>query len=398
MTTLLDKLEKAPADPLLGVMAAARADTRPDKIDLGVGIYKNSEGETPVMAAVKEAERILIEEETTKAYEGPHGNPLYCDQVGKMILGELTDRHTVFATPGGSGGLSIGMQLAKVASPGARLFVSQPNWPNHVGIGKAVGYDIHTFDWVSSSDGTPDMERVKAGLADARAGDVVLLQGPCHNPTGTDFSPAQWSEISSFLGGKGVLPFIDVAYQGFGVGLEEDIAPIRDFLAALPEAIVTYSCSKNFGLYRERTGALVLQAPSADALDAARGQAAGIIRTSYSMPPAHGPAVVATILSRPALREKWLAELDEMRGRLNFIRENFASALVRETNSDSFARIAHEKGMFATLPFKKGGVEAIREAHAIYMPGSGRVNIAGLSEDRIDEIARKMAPQLNPGS
>ncbi|MCQ8185990.1 amino acid aminotransferase [Parvularcula maris] len=390
----MDSLNPAPADPLLGLMLAARADERPGKTDLGVGIYKTEAGDTPVLRAVKEAERRLLETETTKAYEGPHGNPLFCEAIGELTLGGLGDRHTAFTTPGGCGALFIGMQAAKLASPDARLFLSDPSWPNHEGIAAALGIETVFYPYVGDRTGAPDMDLVLKGLEGARAGDILLLQGACHNPTGTDFSAEQWVRLAEEVEKRGLLPFVDTAYQGFARGLEEDGANVKAFLERIPEAILTYSCSKNFGLYRERTGALIIQAPGAKAKDAVATQTAALVRASYSMPPSHGAAIVATILNDAELRRSWEEELGQMRGRLNGLREGFASALVRATNDDSLSRIAEEKGMFSQLPIEAEDTLVLQREKGIYMPGSGRVNIAGLKEDRLGELAADLASYL----
>lgn len=395
MPTFLDRLHAAPADPLLGLMMAARADKRPDKTDLGVGIYKDESGATPVMAAVKDAERLLIDREGTKAYEGPQGNAGFGEHVARMILGRLDAQHAVYATPGGCGALFIGMQLAQKASPTARLFLSDPSWPNHAGVAQAIGLETQFFPYRSQRDGTPDFDAILSGLADVRPGDVILLQGACHNPTGTDMSPEQWVEMAYEVTRRGLIPFIDVAYQGFGNGLEEDIIPIRTFLRSVPEAIVAYSCSKNFGLYRERTGALLLQAPTSAALDVLKSQASALVRASYSMPPAHGPAIVDTILGDRELDRQWQAELGAMRERLGKLRQQFAAAMVDASGNEVMARLGNERGMFSVLPLSQGATERLRSEHGIYLPGSGRVNIAGLPQDRLADVAAKLAREIS---
>ncbi|MEO1043487.1 MAG: amino acid aminotransferase [Pseudomonadota bacterium] len=382
------------ADPLLGLLAAVRADTRPGKVDLGVGIYKDAAGQTPVLASVRAAELKRIDAETTKSYESAQGNPVFGQEIGRLVLGELQDRHAVFATPGGSGALHIAMRFLQRLSPQGRLFVSKPCWPNHLGIAKALNIPVVDYVYAPKGDGYPDFDQVLADLEDLQAGDAVLLQGPCHNPTGTDFNAEQWAALADKIVAVGALPLIDMAYQGFAYGLDEDVAPLRAFLAKVPEALITYSCSKNFGLYRERTGALLVQAATADAVDRSKSHLASIVRTVYSMPPSNGPAIVAHILSDPALERQWREELDGMRDRLRTLREGFAGALVRAANDDRFHVLAQEKGMFSILPLTKEAILTLREEHAIYMPGSGRINVAGLPEDRLEEIAAAIAPHL----
>jgi aspartate aminotransferase/aromatic-amino-acid transaminase len=394
MSALMTELEPAPQDPLLGLMLAVRDDPRPDKVDLGVGIYKDADGRTPVLGAVKAAERQLLESEETKAYEGPHGNPLFCQGVERLVMGKVKGDRTIFATPGGCGALSIGMQLAREISPSGRLFLSDPTWPNHQGIAEANGFEIERFGYHPTTEGHPDLGLMMEGLGSVRRGDIVLLQGPCHNPTGTDLSAEQWDQVVGLLIEREALLLIDIAYQGFGRGLEEDIAPVQRALAQVPEAIVTYSCSKNFGLYRERTGALIVKAADGRMLDAARSRAASLIRSSYSMPPAHGAAVVGTILNDPKLLSMWTDELDAMRSRLNRLRQAFAASMVEETGDESFQRLANEKGMFSLLPLAPEAIMALRQEHGIYMPSSGRANIAGLPEERVRDVARVMARAL----
>jgi aspartate/tyrosine/aromatic aminotransferase len=258
----------------------------------------------------------------------------------------------------------------------------------------ANGFDIETYPYVPTTEGTPDVEQILSALQGVRRGDTVLLQGPCHNPSGTDLDVEQWLAIADLLKEKGALLFVDIAYQGFGRGLEEDLAPIQAALAEVPEAIITTSCSKNFGLYRERTGALVLLADNAAALDAARSQAASIIRSSYSMPPAHGAAIVGTVLEDGELTRLWQDELGGMRRRLNQLRADFAEAMVKETGDNRFSRLAKEKGMFSLLPLMPESIRTLRDEHAIYMPNSGRTNIAGLPSERIQDVAKLIARQL----
>ncbi len=394
MSTGMNDLPPVEADPLLGLLAAVRADTREGKVDLGVGIYKDAAGQTPVLASVRAAQQKHIASETTKAYESAHGNPVFGQEIGRLVLGEGHDRHSVFATPGGSGALFVAMRFLKRLSPQGRIFISQPCWPNHLGIARSIEMPVVDYPYVPKGDGFPDFDQVLSGLADLKAGDAILLQGPCHNPTGTDFSADQWAALADKISAVGAIPLIDMAYQGFAHGLEEDVTPLRAFLAKVPEALITYSCSKNFGLYRERTGALIVQGASPAAVERASSHLAAIIRTVYSMPPSNGPAIVANILSDDTLKRQWHEELDGMRQRLNMLREGFAGALVRAANDDRFGVLAEEKGMFSILPMSKDGILQLREENAIYLPGSGRINVAGLPEDRLDDVAAAMAPHL----
>lgn len=396
MSNVFGGLEPVDADPLLGLMAAARRDPRPGKIDLSVGIYKDDAGATPVMAAVRAAERQILESQATKAYEGPQGNPDFCARIESLALGETSERRVTFMTPGGSGGLFIGFRLAARVAQGARAWMSDPCWPNHPGIARSLGFACHTYRYRPRPDGRADLELMAEDLAGARPGDVLLVQGACHNPTGVDLDPAGWRQLAELVQARGVLPFVDVAYQGFGDGLGADMAPIRDFLASVPEALVSYSCSKNFGLYRERTGALIVQAAAPGAAEAVKGHTARLVRTSYSMPPAHGAAVVATILGDEELRVRWQDELDRMRQRMMRLRSRLGEALAAATGRNSLLTIAKQKGMFSQLPIGPDGAAALRRDHAVYMPESGRINIAGLDESRIDELAGTLAPHISP--
>ena len=395
MPSLMTKLPEVTADPLLSLMAAVNADQRTNKVDLGVGIYKDENGQTPILEAVKAAEEIRLGRETTKSYEGPNGNPEFCTHVETLLLGNPSDRRVVFATPGGSGALFVAMNLAKRISPEGRMFISDPCWPNHLGIAHAVGVEVVNYSYASNDDGTPDYDQMEASLGDLRQGDIVLLQGPCHNPTGTDLNAEQWKALAEFVIKRGALPLIDIAYHGFAHGLEADAASLRAFVQAVPEAILTYSCSKNFGLYRERTGAIIVQSETADLAVRVRMHMSSIVRTAYSMPPAHGPALVGIILGDPTLTELWRQQLDQMRGRVNQIREGFARELVAATNDDRFARLADQRGMFSVLPLKADSAPILREEHAIYLPNSGRINVAGLPIDRLGEVARTIAPYLD---
>ena len=395
MSDLMRRVEAAPADPLLGLMIAARADERPNKVDLSVGIYKDTTGATPVMNAVRDVEAVLQRDQITKAYESPRGNPVYGEAIEHLAFGGRSDRRATFATPGGSGALFIAMRTAKLLSPTGSIWIGKPAWPNHNGIAKAVGLSEQSFPYGAAADGQADLAPIEAALADAKPGDVVLLQGACHNPTGTDLSAESWAKLANLVVEKQVLPLIDVAYQGFALGLAEDMAPIRAFLEAVPEALITYSCSKNFGLYRERCGALFLHGPDAKTVEVVASQVASVVRSCYSMPPAHGPAIVAGILTDDALRANWLAELSGMRERLILLRANFANALSAASGLNSLQTIAAGHGMFSKLPISKEATERLQAEEGIYMPGSGRVNLAGLKEETIADTASRIAPYLN---
>lgn len=393
---VLSVLDALPPDPLLGLMAAFREDDRAQKLDLGVGVYKDEKGETPVMAAVRAAEKRLAEELRTKTYEGPRGNVEFCAAVEGLLFGAPADAARVasFATPGGCGALSIGMRLGHVAKPGATVWLSDPCWPNHPHVARSIGLKPREYAYLDRATGRADFAAVADGLKEVAPGDVVLIQGPCHNPSGVDLSTEEWKALADLCVKAGALPFIDIAYHGLGEGLDADMQGARAFLDAVPEAIVSYSCSKNFGLYRDRTGCLIVQSETARAREAASTHIASIARADYSMPPAHGQAAVATILTDAALTAQWTEELAGMRSRILELRAALGEALAAEGHETVGAAVTAQKGMFSLLPVDKAGAERLRADHAIYMPGSGRINVAGLDAARISETAKAIAGVL----
>ena len=379
MDTFLSNFAARPPDPLLGISEAFKADPRPEKLDLGVGIYKDAGGATPVLGAVKAAEALILERQVTKAYEGPRGNGAFCAAMERQVFGEQSEalsdgRVASFTSPGGCGALFLAMSLAAAAA----------------------GREALGYPYMDPATGHVAFEAMMDALRMARPGDIVIFQGPCHNPTGVDLSLEQWAYLGDFCARQMLFPLIDVAYQGFGVGFEEDVDGVRAFLAACPETMVAYSCSKNFGLYRERTGCFLLQAGSAEAARAAASHVAEIARAVYSMPPAHGAAIVETILGDDTLRTQWRAELDGMRTRMQTLRRGLADALNKTLGTDAFAPLASQKGMFSMLPLQGPATELLRLQFAIYMPASGRINIAGLPEDGLEQLASQLAPFLSP--
>lgn len=401
MDTFLSNFAARPPDPLLGISEAFKADPRPEKLDLGVGIYKDAGGATPVLGAVKAAEALILERQVTKAYEGPRGNAAFCAAMERQVFGEQSEalsdgRVASFASPGGCGAIFLAMSLAARVSGEGRVWISTPSWPNHVNVAAAAGREALGYPYMDPATGHVAFEAMMDALRMARPGDIVIFQGPCHNPTGVDLSLEQWAYLGDFCARQMLFPLIDVAYQGFGVGFEEDVDGVRAFLAACPETMVAYSCSKNFGLYRERTGCFLLQAGSAEAARAAASHVAEIARAVYSMPPAHGAAVVETILGDDTLRTQWRAELDGMRTRMQALRRGLADALNKTLGTDAFAPLASQKGMFSMLPLQGPATELLRLQFAIYMPASGRINIAGLPEDGLEQLASQLAPFLSP--
>ncbi|MEM1150546.1 MAG: amino acid aminotransferase [Pseudomonadota bacterium] len=399
MSPFLSDFAARPPDPLLGISEAYKADPRPEKVDLGVGIYKDASGATPVLKAVKAAEALILERQTSKAYEGPRGNAGFCAAIERQVFGDQSDvlsdgRVASFTSPGGCGAIFLAMSLAARVSTEGRVWISTPSWPNHINIAAAAGRDVLGYPYMDPTTGEVAFEAMMDALRQAKPGDIVIFQGPCHNPTGIDLSPEQWAYLGDFCAQQMLFPLIDVAYQGFGDGLDEDVMGVRAFLTACPEAMVAYSCSKNFGLYRERTGCFLLQAESSSAAQAAASHVAEIARAVYSMPPAHGAAIVETILSDATLRAQWQDELNGMRKRMQALRHGFSEALDAALSTNVFSTLASQKGMFSMLPLQGAVTEMLRVQFGIYMPASGRINIAGLREDGLERLAGQMAPFL----
>lgn len=391
--TLLDKLEPSPPDPLLALIALSNVDPRPDKIDVGVGVYRDSDGTTPILRAVKAAERMLLESQQTKAYLGSQGDARFAELIRPILFGASAaasdERIVGVQTPGGCGALRLGAELIRTADPQARIYVGQPTWPNHgplIGCAGVAMVDYPYYDRVSRR---LSFDRMMGALGGARAGDLVLLHGCCHNPTGADLTLDQWRELAELISSRGLVPFVDIAYQGLGNGLEVDAAGTRLIVEAADQALVAQSCDKNFGLYRERTGALFVKASSAAGAKLVFGNLLALARTMWSMPPDHGAAVVRTILDNPALRSDWEAQVQEMCARIRALRDRLASFDPR------LSYIAGQNGMFSMLPLSKEAVLELRESHGIYMAGSGRFNVVGLSDDNVDRFAAAVVERLD---
>ena len=393
-----DVLEPMPADALLGLMAAYREDPRTGKFDLGVGVYRNEAGETPVMSAVAKAEAKILNTQTTKVYEGPRGNTDFCAAIESFVFGADAQaigegRTLSFTSPGGCGALFLGTGLMQRMGV-KKVWVSDPTWPNHPNVVRFFGLDTGNYAYADPESGTLDFPAMKAGLDAAASGDGVIIQGPCHNPTGIDLSVEQWRELGALVKAKGLIPLVDIAYHGFAHGLDADMQGVRAFIAEAGDVLIAYSCSKNFGLYRERAGCFLAIGTSADGIAAASTHIAGLARASYSMPPAHGAAIVATILGDPDLRAEWEAELTVMRERMIGLRSSLADVLVAKTGSNRLSVLKTQNGMFSQLPVSKQAIDAMREHDALYMPGSGRINIAGLTLDDIPQIAGIIAAKV----
>ena len=386
---MFETLTKAPGDKILALMGEYAADPRPTKIDLGVGVYKDEQGVTAVMSAVRKAEQRILENEKTKTYLGIAGNKGYGAAVLDLALAGSVDRSRVriAQAPGGTGSLWVLMQLINRARPGATVWVSNPTWPNHNPIAENSGLKVKTYPYFDSETRGVKFEQMLAALEQLGPQDVVLLHGCCHNPTGANLSPEQWDKVAASLARTGALPFIDLAYLGFGDGLEEDAYGTRKILSSVPEALLAFSCSKNFGLYRERVGAAILVAKDAAQADVAQSQLLNIIRGAYSQPPDHGAEIIRTILEDRELRAEWETELNSMRARMIRLREKLSEAIRQRSNSEDFDFIASHRGMFSLLGLENSVVERLKTENGIYMIGDSRINVAGIPEDRIGDLA-----------
>ncbi len=388
---MLETLNPQPQDKILQLIAMFRDDPRTDKIDLGVGVYKDATGLTPVMRAVKAAEKKLWETEKTKTYTGLAGEPAFNAAMVEMILGKgFADRAASIATPGGTGAIRQALELVKMAAPSATVWLSAPTWPNHPSIIKYLGMPLAEYRYFDAATRGIDFAGLMEDLAKVKAGDAVLLHGCCHNPTGANLTLEQWEKVVELLAAKGAVPFVDLAYQGFGDGLEEDAAATRLVAAKFPEVLIAASCSKNFGIYRERTGVLIaLTSPDRKAV--VQGNLAFLNRQNYSFPPDHGARLVTMILEDDALRADWKAELEEVRLNMLSLRQQLAAELRKATNSDRFDFVANHRGMFSRLGLTEAEVNVLRETHGIYMVGDSRINIAGLNAKTVPILAAAIA-------
>ena len=386
---MFDALKDQPADKILALMAAYREDPREQKVDLGVGVYKDATGNTPVMRAVKEAERRILNGQTTKAYTGLAGDPAYANAMIGLVLDGAVERSRVaaVATPGGTGAIRQALELIKLAAPGATVWISNPTWPNHPSILKYLEMATREYAYFDEATRGVDFDGMMADLDAVAAGDVVLLHGCCHNPTGANLDDGQWDKVIALLVEKRAVPLIDIAYQGFGDGLDADAAAVRKVAAAVPECLIAASCSKNFGIYRERTGLLMAVTREGET-KTTQGTLNFLNRQNYSFPPDHGARVVTEILTDPELRADWEAELEEVRLSMLELRKQLAAELRQLTNSDRFDFLADHRGMFSRLGTTPEKVEALRAEHGIYMVGDSRMNIAGLNAETVPVLAR----------
>jgi len=383
-------LKPQPADKILALVKAFREDPRAEKIDLGVGVYKNAEGTTPVMRAVKTAEKQLWEIESTKSYVGLAGDPAFSDVMIDLVLGDAVERSNVAAaaTPGGTGACRQAFELMQMANPDARVFVSNPTWPNHTSILNYLGIEHVPYRYFDADTRGVDFDGMLEDLKGLKAGDLVLLHGCCHNPTGANLNLTQWQIVVDVLNEKGAIPMIDIAYQGFGDGLEEDAAAARLVASCVPECLIAASCSKNFGIYRERTGLLMAVSTETSRQGLNQDTLAFLNRQNFSFPPDHGARLVTMVLQDPDLRADWAKELEDVRLGMLGLREQLAGELQRLSGSDRFGFLAQHRGMFSRLGTTPEMVERLRAEHGIYMVGDSRMNIAGLNAQSVPILAQ----------
>jgi aromatic-amino-acid transaminase len=369
-------------DSLLALIALCDADLRPEKIDVGVGVFRDAVGNTPILKVIKEAEQRLVDTQTTKAYLGSAGDKRFAELLRPILLGHHAedDRIVGVQTPGGCGALRLGFELIATANPGARVFVGTPTWPNHPPIIKSVSLTQVDYPYYERGQGIIRFEDMIAALESGEPGDVALLHGCCHNPTGADLDEDQWRTVVKTVVDRGLTPLIDIAYQGFGRGLDEDAFGVRLMLDACDEVVIAQSCDKNFSVYRDRVGSLWIKTGSASSSSTAMAHVHQIAREMWSMPPDHGAAAVHIVLEDPELHARWLVELAAMRDRINSVRQRIAAADPR------LAFIGRQFGMFSMLPLSKEQVLKLRQDHAIYMADSGRFNVVGLGDDQIDRF------------
>ncbi|ETA52438.1 aromatic amino acid transaminase [Ponticoccus alexandrii] len=386
---MFETLKEQPADKILQLMQLFKEDPRENKIDLGVGVYKDASGNTPIMRAVKAAEKQLWEAEQTKAYTGLAGDPAYGDAMVSLVLGDAVPRSQVAAaaTPGGTGAVRQAFDMIRMANPAARVFVSDPTWPNHLSILKHMQIETVPYRYFDDETRGVDFDGMMADLDAVKSGDVVLVHGCCHNPTGANLNMTQWKALVELLLAKGAVPMVDIAYQGFGDGLEEDAQAVRLIASSVPECLIAASCSKNFGIYRERTGLLmaVAQDPAKQKLN--QGTLNYLNRQNFSFPPDHGARLVTMVLTDDALRADWQAELEEVRNTMLGLREQLAGELQRLSGSDRFGFIAQHRGMFSRIGATPEQVQTMRDDFGVYMVGDSRMNIAGLNKTTVPILA-----------
>tara|TARA_R110002167_G_scaffold132972_3_gene317500 strand:- start:31286 stop:32473 length:1188 start_codon:yes stop_codon:yes gene_type:complete len=395
---MFGSLTALPADPILGLLAKYREDSNPQKIDLGVGVYKNEAGHTAVLDCVKAAEKYRLDTEDTKVYIGPTGSPLFNEEMSKLVFGHhkvlLENRARTVSTPGGTGALRVAAEFINSCKAGATIWVSNPTWANHTGLFQAAGLTVKTYPYYDYENKSLDFDGMLAALKEVKTDDAVLLHACCHNPSGMDLTKEQWQQVAEVAKDIGFLPLVDMAYQGFGESLDDDAYGLRLMADSVKEMIVCSSCSKNFGLYRERIGACTIIGENSHSVDVANSVLLTVIRCIYSMPPAHGAAIVETILHSDELRTQWHAELKEMRDRINGNRQLLVDKLIENGVTRDFSFIPRQKGMFSFLGITAEQVQQLQDEYSIYMVGSSRMSIAGIANRNVDYLAQSIAKVL----
>ncbi len=390
---MFEKITPAKPDAILSIMQAFREDKRAHKIDLSVGVYKNEAGGTPIVQALRDAEQVLYKQQDTKSYLGTTGDAGFNNAITKLVFGPGADygRLATAQTPGGSGALRIIADLIRAARPEATIHAPDPTWANHIPLLSSAGLELKTYAYFDAATGGVRFDAMLRDLAQAKPGDVVLLHGCCHNPTGADLDQAQWKSVGALLVDRGLMPLIDLAYMGLGSGLDEDAFSVRHLMNIVPEMAVAVSCSKNFAVYRDRVGAAIIMSASADRTPVITGKLGAIARSLWSMPPDHAAAAVRIVLEDDKLRASWKAELDGMRNRIQTLRKELAAALNRQSNSQAFDFIVNQAGMFSRLPLTEGQAQRLKEDHAVYVVPDGRINIAGLNPQNTAVFAKAYA-------
>ncbi len=387
---ILKNLQQQPPDKILALMTAFKEDPRDQKLDLGVGVYKDPTGITPIMRSIKLAEKKWWEIESSKSYVGLAGDPAFSDAIISLVLGNSIPRNLIAsaATPGGTGAVRQGFELFKVANPGVRVFVSDPTWPNHISILQYLNIPFETYRYFDNETRGVDFDSMVSDLSRAKAGDVILLHGCCHNPTGANLDKQQWKIIVNLLNKNGATPMIDLAYQGFGDGLEEDVYATRLIAESVPETVIASSCSKNFGIYRERAGLLMLVSQDSSKRNINQSMLAYLNRQNYSFPPDHGSRLVSIVLNDKDLRSDWMSELEDIRNSLLNLRVQLSDELQKISGSDRFSFIASHRGMFSRLGATPSQVEKMRTEFGIYMVSDSRFNVAGLNNETVPALAK----------
>jgi aspartate/tyrosine/aromatic aminotransferase len=396
---MFEKVQIAPPDPILGLTEMFKADPNPDKINLSVGVYQDASGKTPVLDTVKEAEKRILEQETSKGYLPMTGEPVYCAQVQELLFGEgheiiASKRATTAQCPGGTGALRVAGDYLNTLHPGAKIWLSNPTWANHNTIFTAAGLTCEKYDYRDPVTNGLDFDAMCASIKTIPKGDIILLHGCCHNPTGIDPTPEQWAQIGDLLAEQGVLPLVDFAYQGLGSGIEEDRAGLLELTKKVKQMLICSSFSKNFGLYRERTGALTVVADNAAQAATVMSQVKLRIRYNYSNPPSHGGQIVATVLSDKELKARWIEEVADIRNRINEMRHLLVKTLKEKGLEQDFSPIIEQSGMFSVTRLTKEQVTELRVKHSIYIVDSGRINVAGLTHDNMDRLCEALKSVL----